>query len=188
LVARITQWQVLQALSDAGVPLNIGADPAGSQNALRVNLWDNLGQALVTRTTVPFVTDRGVVVRVVGAVALLGGARVTSDQGTPAASGSGWPVFTDKLDGLSNAVTQTAVGVAAVQLITAGTLYKELRIKNSSVTQTVFIGFDNTVSTTTGYRLEKLGVDDEIVLYGQNSNVWAIASAAGGSVDILGRG
>jgi hypothetical protein len=144
---------------------------------------------LATFTGLPGSLTRAPAVRFPsGTTITVGSGSITAIQGAAGASGSGWPVFTDKLDGLNNAYTQTAVGAAAVQLITTGTLYKDLRIKNISATQTIYLGFDNTVSSLSGYVLEKLGPDDEIPFSGWNANLWAIASAAGGNVSIIARG
>lgn len=87
----------------------------------------------------------------------------------------------------ADAYAQIAVGVAAVQVIGVGTLPTEVRIKCISAAVNVFIGFDNLVTTLNGYELEKLGVDNEMILEGFNGNLWAIASAAGGNLSAITR-
>lgn len=73
---------------------------------------------------------------------------------------------------------QLAVGTAAVQITATATEIDSLAIKNDDDggTASIYVGKDNTVTTSTGYRLKAgqgLGLD-----IADLSGVWLIADAA----------
>jgi hypothetical protein len=94
----------------------------------------------------------------------------------------------NKLDGTNNAYTQTASGVnVATQLITSGTLYRKLSVKNIGGNP-AFLGFDNLVTAANGYELTALtGTSDEKIYDGFNANLWVL-STLGTTLSIEGRG
>ncbi|HWY27626.1 MAG TPA: hypothetical protein VNW25_00050 [Candidatus Sulfotelmatobacter sp.] len=91
-------------------------------------------------------------------------------------------------DGANDATVRTAVSNVAVQLITAGTLYRHLVIVNAGANQ-CDIDFANTVTLGANFPLgANLGADSAIVLNGFNGNLWAISNVAGTSIGIFARG
>ena len=67
-------------------------------------------------------------------------------------------------------------------------LFRDLFVTNFGG-NIAYIGFDNTVSATTGYPLgANLGADSTLPLKGFNANLWAISNIAGTTLAILARG
>lgn len=161
---------------------------------LEVSVYDLLGNAISSATSTPISTQRGLTVRVPAGqtIGLTAGAAVnikdTSGLSITADANGDLQTTPGKEDGVNNAFTQTATGVAtATQMITTGTLYRELRLKNIG-SNPALLGFDNTVSAATGYLLTALtGTSDEIIMYGFNANLWAF-STLGTTLAILARG
>ena len=150
-------------------------------------------QGIVSNSTnrkiaVQFVTGATNVVALAAGSLLTAQIKDSTGLAITADGAGGLQVIPNKFDGANNAYTQTATGVAvATQLITSGTLYRKLSIKNIGANPAL-LGFDNLVNAGNGYLLTALtGTSDEKIYEGFNANLWAF-STLGTTLSIEGRG
>ena len=71
--------------------------------------------------------------------------------------------------------SQQTIGVVAVQ-VTIPSNIKKLAIKNTDTINLLYLGKDNTVTTSNGFPIDPKGVYSEDVIPGSTITVWAIAS------------